>query len=119
MQNANWDLHAKKPKYKTQLANVFWLNYSQTFPQCARVPLFEESPKYNDKEENKYWFNHIRGIYSNVDTFECMMINHVVYSTDERTTKHQDSVEGVIRDRLFYDTKSDTNWECIRNTYGG
>ena len=57
----------------------------------------------------KHWFNHIRRIYSNVDTFECMMINHAVNSTDERTTKDRDSVVGAIRDRLFYDMKSDTN----------
>ena len=39
----------------------------------------------------------------------CMSFNHVVFWTDEMTAKHQDSVKGATRGRLFYDPKSDTN----------
>ena len=44
-----------------------------------------------------------------MDAIWCMSFNHAVFWTDERTSKHQDNVEGVVRDRLFYDTKSDTS----------
>ena len=44
-----------------------------------------------------------------MDAIGCMSINHVVFWTGERTAKHQDSGEGAIRGRLFYDPKSDTN----------
>ena len=41
-------------------------------------------------------------------TIGCMSFNHAVFWTDKRTVKHQDSVEGAIRDWLFLDAKYET-----------